>query len=79
VSDSVICLGATITADNVSTPGVNGGLDGFTWDMQPDGNPDFTTSHIAYTYPQAGGYIIYLNPERCQPMPRYRQTESNSP
>ena len=60
LSDSSICLGATITADNVSTPGVNGGLDGFTWDMQPDGNPDFTTSHIAYTYPQAGGYIIYL-------------------
>ena len=82
VSDSIICLGATITADNVSTPGVNGGLDGFTWDMQPDGNPDFTTSHIAYTYPQAGGYIIYLmqgDVNQCRDTAKQRITVHSIP
>jgi gliding motility-associated-like protein len=58
--DTITCLGTPITVTNTSTPGTTVGLATFSFDMQPDGIPDLTTSPSSYTYPTIGVYTILL-------------------
>jgi|GEM_PF-1384557 len=60
ISADSVCLGGSVTVNNLSTAGASAALSTSFFDMQPDGTPDITANTGTYTYTTAGSYTITL-------------------